>query len=211
MVDTQVRTTDVTNLRIVEALLAVPREEFVSDARKPFAYIDDDIELATTNGVRRYLMEPSPFAKLVQLADVREDDLILDIGCATGYSSAVLSKLGGAVIALESDEDLAGRATDVLVDNGFDNVAVVTGPLGEGYAAEGPYDVIFIGGAIDDVPESLFDQLKDGGRLVAVVGQGLGAFANVFVRNGDTVSGRRAFNLSVKALPGFQKEPAFEF
>ena len=211
MVDSQVRTTDVTDLRIVDALLTVPREAFVSDARKPFAYIDDDIELSTNGGFTRYLMEPSPFAKLVQLADVKPSDLVLDVGCGTGYSSAVLSILGSAVIALESDDDLSARASDVLTENGFDNIAVVSGPLAEGYASEGPCDVIFVGGSVDEVPQALLDQLKDGGRLVAVVGQGLGAFALIYTRDGDVVSSRRAFNVSVKPLPGFAKSPEFSF
>jgi len=210
MVDSQVRTTDVTNLRLLDAMLSVPREAFVSDQRKAFAYIDDDIEISGSGATaRRYVMEPSPFARLAQLADVTPSDLVLDIGCGTGYSSAVLSKLGSAVIALESDEELAARATDILIENGFDNVAVVTGPFNQGYASEGPYDVIFVGGAADEVPSALFDQMKDGGRLVVVEGHGLSGFATLYVKDGDVVSGRRAFNLSVKELPGFQKEPEF--
>lgn len=210
MVDSQVRTTDVTNLRILDALLSVPREAFVADRLKPFAYIDDDIEITgAAAGEHRYMMEPSPFARLVQLADVKPSDLVLDIGCGTGYSSAVLSKLGSAVIALEADEDLAARATDILVDNGFDNVAVVTGSFTDGFASEGPYDVIFVGGAVDEIPGALFDQMKDGGRLVAVEGHGPSGFAKLHVKDGDFVSGRKAFNLSVKPLPGFQREPEF--
>lgn len=210
MVDSQVRTTDVTDLRLIEALLSVPREAFVPEQRKPFAYIDDDIEIGGSDtSVRRYVMEPSPFARLAQLADVKPQDLVLDIGSGTGYSSAVLSKLGSAVIALESDEELAAGATDILIENGFDNVAVVTGPFTQGYASEGPYDVIFIGGAVDEVPPILFDQLKDGGRLVVVEGHGLSGFAKLYVKDGNLVSGRKAFNLSVKELPGFQKQPEF--
>jgi protein-L-isoaspartate(D-aspartate) O-methyltransferase len=210
MVDSQVRTTDVTDLRLIEALLSVPREAFVPEQRKPFAYIDDDIEIGGSDpSVRRYVMEPSPFARLAQLADVKPSDLVLDIGSGTGYSSAVLSRLGSAVIALESDEDLADRATDILIENGFDNVAVVTGPFTQGYASEGPYDVIFIGGAVDEVPQILFDQLKDGGRLVVVEGHGLSGYATLYLKDGALVSGRKAFNLSVKELPGFQSEPVF--
>jgi protein-L-isoaspartate(D-aspartate) O-methyltransferase len=212
MVDSQVRTTDVTDLRLVDALVSVPREAFVPEIRKPFAYIDDDILIGEGGSKgKRYLMEPSPFAKMVQLADVKPDDFVLDIGCGTGYSSAVLSILGSAVIALESDEDLALRATELLIENGFDNVAVVTGPLADGYASEGPYDVIFVGGAADELPDRLFEQLKDGGRLVAVEGHGLGGFATLYVKDGTVASGRKAFNLSVKPLPGFEKVPEFSF
>ncbi|WP_421849071.1 protein-L-isoaspartate O-methyltransferase family protein [Oricola sp.] len=211
MVDSQVRTTDVTDLRLIEALLDVPREAFAPEARKAFAYIDDDIELPTDGDAPRYLMEPSPFARLVQLAGVHASDLVLDIGCGTGYSSAVLSKLGNAVIAVECDEGLSTEATEILSENGFDNVAVISGDLASGCASEGPYDVVFLGGAVDDVPEGLLAQVKDGGRLVAVVGRGSSAYATVFTRNGDNVSSRRAFNLGVKPLPGFQREAEFAF
>ncbi|QKV17737.1 protein-L-isoaspartate O-methyltransferase family protein [Oricola thermophila] len=210
MVDSQVRTTDVTDLRLLDALLSVPREAFVPEQKKPFAYIDDDIEIGSADsGVKRYIMEPSPFARLVQLANVKASDLVLDIGCGTGYSSAVLSRLGSAVIALEADEELAGRATEILVENGFDNVAVVTGPFAAGYPSEGPYDVIFVGGSVDEIPAALFEQLKEGGRLVVVEGHGLSGFAAVHVKVDGVVSGRRAFNLSAKELPGFRKEAEF--
>ena len=126
-------------------------------------------------------------------------------------SAGAGSILGSAVIALENDDDLSARASDVLTENGFDNIAVVSGPLAEGYASEGPYDVIFVGGSVDEIPQALLDQLKDGGRLVAVVGQGLGAFALIYTRDGDVVSSRRAFNVSVKPLPGFAKSPEFSF
>lgn len=213
MVDSQVRTTDVTDLRIVSALFEVPREAFVSDRLKPFAYIDDDLLITEADApAPRYLMEASPFAKLVQLAEVAPDDLILDVGCGTGYSAAVLSKLGSAVIALEDNDDLYARASEILTEQGFDNVAVVSGPLAEGYPAEGPYDVIFLGGAVEKLPQALFDQLKAGGRLVAVEGYGLGAFASIYLKDEDgIISGRKAFNLSVKPLPGFEKAPEFSF
>ncbi len=213
MVDCQVRTTDVTEIALLDAMLAVPREAFVQTRMKPFAYIDEDILVTATDApVARFLMEASPFAKLVQLADVRPDDLVLDVGCASGYSSAVLSRLAGAVIALECDSELAERATRTLSDQGFDSVAVVTGPLQAGYPSEGPYDVIFVGGAVDAVPQALFDQLKAGGRLVVVEGEGLTGRAMLYLRDDEgIVSGRRAFNLGVKPLPGFQKEPAFVF
>ncbi len=213
MVDGQLRTTDVNNAAVLDAVLGVPREEFVPRPKVELAYIDEDIEVAPARGGQpaRFLMEPSPFGRLVQLADVRPGDVVLDVGCATGYSSAVLSRLAGSVVALESDADLARKATETLARLGFDNVAVVEGPLNRGYDAEAPYDVILVGGAVDEVPETLLGQLKDGGRLVAVVGEGNAGVAHVYLRSGGQVSGRRAFNAAVRRLPGFERAPAFHF
>lgn len=211
MVDSQVRTTDVTELRLIEALFEIPREAFVPAKLKPLAYIDEDLLVSDPDTENpRYLMEPSPFAKLAQLADIKADELVLDVGCATGYSSAVLSKLANAVIALESDDELAGRATQTLGEYGFDNVVVVSGPLNEGFANEGPYDVVFVGGAVDEVPDALLGQLKEGGRLAVIVGRGTTAFATLYIKDDEgVVSKRRTFNLSAKTLPGFEKEPKF--
>ena len=213
MVDGQLRTTDVNNPAVIEAVLAVPREEFVPRAKAELAYIDEDIEVSSAGNGNppRFLMEPAPFAKLVQLADIRPSDFVLDIGCATGYSSAVLSRLAGSVVAVESDHELAQTATETLSRLGFDNVAVVEGPLNEGYPAEAPYDVILVGGAVDQLPDDLFAQLRDGGRLVAVVGEGNSGIAQLFLKTGETVSGRRAFNAAVRRLPGFERAAAFQF
>lgn len=213
MVDGQLRTTDVTNQSLLAAMGSVPREAFVDARRQPLAYIDEDIEIAPAgvNGGARYLMEPSPFAKLLQLADVRQGDVVLDVGCGTGYSSAVLSLVAGSVIALESDSELAERAGSLLGTLGYDNVAVVQGALREGYSDEAPYDVIVIEGAVGEIPATLFEQLKAGGRLVAVEGVGNAGVAKLYVRDGGVVTGRRGFNAAVKPLPGFEKAPAFEF
>lgn len=213
MVDGQVRTTDVTNLAIVSAMLSVPREEFVPSPRRPLAYIDEDLMVAPAAGGRpaRWLMEPSPFAKLLQLARIAPDSVVLDVGCATGYSAAVLSRIAQSVIALEEDEALAGEATSRLARLGYDNAVVVTGPLAAGYPEEAPYDVILLEGAVETIPEALFGQLKDGGRLVAAEGSGNAAVAKVWVRDGDTVSAVRGFNAAVKPLPGFAKAPEFQF
>lgn len=213
MVDGQIRTVDVTNPTLLDAMLTVPREAFVSANRRSLAYIDEDILIAAPDGDRgpRYLMEPSPFAKLVQLADVKPSDFVLDVGCGTGYCSAVLSRLASSVIALESDPSLADFATGALAELGYDNAVVVQGPLREGYASEAPYDVIFVGGSVEEVPQALFDQLKEGGRLVVVVGQGNAGVARLYVKNAGEVSGRGAFNAAIKPLPGFQRVRTFEF
>jgi len=207
MVDGQVRTTDVTDSAILDAMLAVPREAFVPRARQPLAYIDEDIAVAPG----RYLMEPSPFAKIIQLAEVAPGDVVLDVGCATGYSAAILSRLASSVVALECDPALAASAGETLSGLGHDNVAVVEGPLEQGYPSEAPYDVIFVGGAVDEVPDALLSQLKDGGRLVAVVGRGNAGVARVFTRSGEVISSRRGFNAAVQPLPGFLRTPAFQF
>jgi len=207
MVDGQVRTTDVTDSAILDAMLSVPREAFVPLARQPLAYIDEDIEVAPG----RYLMEPSPFAKIVQLAEIAPGDVVLDVGCATGYSSAILSRLASSVVALECDPALAASASETLSGLGHDNVAVVEGPLEQGYPSEAPYDAIFVGGAVDEVPDALLSQLKDGGRLVAVVGRGNAGVARVFTRSGEVIASRRGFNAAVQPLPGFLRAPAFQF
>lgn len=213
MVDGQVRTTDVTSLPLLDAFLDVPREQFVPAERKVLAYIDEDIVIAPAQGgsAARYLMEASPLAKLLQLAEITSSDIVLDVGCGTGYASALLSKLASSVIALESDASLVAVANSNLSQLGCDNVAVVQGNLADGYAGEGPYEVIFVGGAVDLVPPALFDQLKEGGRLVVVEGRGNAGNAKVYLKSGGDVTARRAFNAAIKPLPGFESVPAFQF
>lgn len=213
MVDGQVRTTDVTDAAILSAMLSVPREAFVDNGQRELAYIDEDLRYPATADAEqpRYLMEPSPFAKLAQLAEIRSSDFVLDIGCGTGYSSAVLSRLASSVIALESDATLAARATETLSSLGYDNVVVATGALPAGYPSQAPYDVIFIGGSVEQVPGALLAQLKEGGRLVAVEGRGNAGVAAVYLKNAGTVTSRKAFNAAVKPLPGFNRTREFEF
>ena len=207
MVDNQVRTTDVTSHSVLKAFLTVGREKFLPANMASIAYIDEDMEVAEG----RFAMEPSPLAKLLQLADIRKTDLVLEVGCATGYASALLSLMADSVVALESDEALAESATETLSSNGFENVAVVSGPLAAGYPSAAPYDVIFVNGAVEELPEAFGAQLRDGGRMVAVIGTGGAAQARLFVRSGDDISSRPVFNASVKPLPEFTKKPEFIF
>jgi protein-L-isoaspartate(D-aspartate) O-methyltransferase len=211
MVDGQLRTTGITDARILWAMGAVPREAFLPAVRRPLAYLDEDINIPTTSGRPRYLMEPAPFARLAQLAAIGPTDRVLDIGCGSGYSSAVLSSLCASVVALEEEASLAESARSTLKGLGVDNVTVVEGALANGYPQSGPYDVILLGGAVDEVPEALFRQLDEGGRLVAVTGEGNAGIARVCVKEGGVVSCRRAFNAAVRSLPGFRRTPAFEF
>ena len=181
-------------------------------ARVNLAYIDEDILLSDDRSKgARYLMQPSPFAKLVQLAGILPGDLVLDVGAGTGYSAAVLSRLAKSVVALENDKALADQAESVLAEMGCDNVSVVRGALPAGHPARAPYDVIFIGGGVGAVPEALIDQLREGGRLVVVEGTGNAGVARLYLKSNGVVSGRRAFNAAVKPLPGFEREVTFEF
>lgn len=213
MVDNQIRTVDVTRLSVLAAFLDVPREAFVPEDEKKFAYLDEDVEVFPAQGdeLMRYVMEPAPMAKLLQLADIGANDFVLDIGATTGYAAAILSKLASSVIALESNPVLAELATANLAANNCDNVVVVQGDLAEGYRREAPYDVIFIDGAVDFVPEILFEQLREGGRLVAVIGHGNAAVARLYIKEDGIMSVRRGFNLAVKPLAGFLKKPEFVF
>ncbi|AMX93251.1 MULTISPECIES: protein-L-isoaspartate O-methyltransferase [Mesorhizobium] len=211
MVDGQVRTTDVTSAPLLDAMLVVPREMFVGAAQRDLAYIDEDIRIAAGADGSRYLMEASPLAKLIQLAEINPTDSVLDVGCGTGYASAILSRLAGSVVALENDSALAETARSTLSSLGCGNVTVVQGALPQGHAAKAPYDVIFIGGSVAEVPAPLLDQLAEGGRLVAVEGQGNSGVARLFFKAGGVVTGRRAFNAAIKPLPGFERIRAFEF
>ena len=211
MVDGQIRTTDVTSAPLLDALLEIPREKFIGEASPALAYIDEDIRIADGAGGPRYLMEPSPLARLIQLADVAAGDTVLDVGCGTGYGSAVLSRLARAVVALESEPQLAEQASSALAELGCANVEIVVGTLREGHVAKAPYDVILINGSVGEVPQALLDQLAEGGRLVAVEGHGNAGIARLFLKTTGVVTGRRAFNAAIKPLPGFEPARIFEF
>ncbi|WP_455466975.1 protein-L-isoaspartate O-methyltransferase family protein [Bartonella sp. B39] len=213
MVDNQIRTVDVTDLSVLEAFLMVPREDFVPEDMKALSYLDTDlVTYPQQNGVPAcYSMAPASLAKLLQLAAVKSSDIVLDIGANSGYCAALLSKLAGSVVALESNKTLSERASEILERNQYDNVVVIHGPLEQGYTVGGPYDLIFIEGSVDFIPEGIFDQMKDGGRLVVVEGHGNSGVARIYVKEDGVIAARRAFNLAVKRLPGFLKTPDFIF
>nr|WP_319387343.1 protein-L-isoaspartate O-methyltransferase [uncultured Roseibium sp.] len=210
MVDNQLRTNDVTDHRILDAVEDVPRENFVPASRKSVAYIDEDLPVGSDEG-GRVLMKPHIFGKLLQLADIRADHIVLIVGAGTGYSAAVIAKLAASVVALEEDEALFGAASESLVELGIENAVVVDGPLTEGFAAEGPYDIVFVDGAVEVLPETLTKQLKSSGRLVVIEGQGGAGVARLYQKSGEAVSSRFGFNASVSLLPGFAKTEEFVF
>jgi protein-L-isoaspartate(D-aspartate) O-methyltransferase len=212
LVESQVRPNDVTDARIIRAMGQLPREKFVPQAWRQTAYMDESIPL-TDDGVEgnRHLVQAMVFAKLVQLARVGDHDLVLDIGCGYGYSAAVLAQLADSVIALESNSKLASAANEILSDLEIGNVAVVEGDLTKGVAKEGPYDVIVLNGSVEDIPAALFEQLAEGGRLVAVVRSGGRSAASLFEKSGGRVDCREAFDARIPPLSGFEKALAFEF
>ena len=210
MVDCQLRTNDVTDHELLKAMGTVPRESFVPASRAALAYIDDDLPVESSDG-RRFLMRPATFGKLVQLAEIGPDDVVLLIGGASGYEAAVLARLAGSVVMLECDADLARAAADRLARLQADSAAVVVGPLEKGWPAEAPYDAIIVAGATETSAAGLTDQLRDGGRLAVVEGLGGAATARLYVRSGTAAGGRFAFNAAAKPLPGFEPAPTFVF
>jgi protein-L-isoaspartate(D-aspartate) O-methyltransferase len=213
MVDGQVRPNDVTDLRIIAAMLQVPRERFLPAAKMALAYLDLDVPIleGPDGRPRRSLLKPMLLAKMIQAAGIRDDDSVLDVGCATGYSCAVVSSLARAAVALEEDVTLALAAKENLYALGITTVSVETGPLTAGYPARAPYDVILLEGATEIEPQTLFPQLRDGGRLVCVRGGAAGGKSVVYRRSGDDVSGWPVFDATANVLPGFAATPAFVF
>ncbi|MHA1158549.1 MAG: protein-L-isoaspartate O-methyltransferase family protein [Alphaproteobacteria bacterium] len=211
MVDCQLRTEDVTDRDILAAMGEVPRELFVPARMKELAYVDADLEIGEIGGETRYLMESAPFGRLLQLANFSGEEFVLDIGCGTGYSTAVLARLAASVVGLEADEAMAAQASAMLSDLEADNAAVVSGPLEAGYADESPYDVIIVEGAVEVVPEALFAQLRDHGRLIVVVGRGRTGNATVYTKTGSGIGAHAVFDADVPSLKSFERPPAFVF
>jgi protein-L-isoaspartate(D-aspartate) O-methyltransferase len=211
MVESQVRTGDVTDRRLIAAMLAIPREAFLPEVMRPLAYMDGEVLLAAAApGSRpRALLAPRVFAKLAELANIGPRDVVLDVGAGCGYSAAVLGRLAETVVALESDAALAARAAETLSALSIDNVAIVQGPFNAGWTAAGPYAAIVVEGAIEVLPQALVDQVRDGGRLVAIIGEGGVSRAAVWQRHGGRVDRRTAFDAAASPLPGFERIAEF--
>lgn len=207
MVDSQIKTGAITDPMIVEAMGAVPRENFLPEARRPVAYVDQDLAI----GKGRFVMEPLVLARLLQLAEVQPSDKALVVGANGGYSAAVLAHMAATVVALDSDRDLTASAGSAFARSGTNNVQVVTGDLAAGHAAGGPYDVILIGGSVAEIPGSLKLQLADGGRLVAIVRDGPVGRGVVVERVGAAFGAVEQFDAVTPVLPGFEKRASFVF
>ncbi|PTE21184.1 protein-L-isoaspartate O-methyltransferase [Cereibacter changlensis JA139] len=205
MVDTQIRPSDVTKFPIIDALLAVPREVYVPRDRRETAYMSDNLPI----GSGRVILEPRTFAKFLDALNIQPDEAVLDLGCGLGYSTAVIARLAEAVVAVEEDETLATEAQRTLSQEGVDNAAVIVGPLAEGAAKHGPYDVIMLEGGVETVPEALLAQLKDGGRIGCLFMEGALGVARIGYRIDGAMTWRSVFNASAPVLTGFALERTF--
>lgn len=210
MVDGQIRTADVTDPRIIDAFLAVPRERFVAPAMSGLAYLDFDVPAADGAQARR-LLKPMVLAKMIQTAQIGQTERVLIVGCSSGYSAAIVSPLAGTVVALEQEPALVARAADNAAALNLANAEIVRGPLPAGWPAGAPYDVILIEGCVDLLPEALTDQLRDGGRLVCVRGDGPASKAVIYRAADGNISGRPVFDATAPALAGFAAASSFVF
>jgi protein-L-isoaspartate(D-aspartate) O-methyltransferase len=212
MVDGQVRPSDVTDLRIIDAMAAVPRELFVPERQRALAYLDLDLDVSEGGSVRRFLIKPVVTAKMLQAADIGDADRVLVAGCATGYTAALVASLTtGPVTATEADPTLVAKAKDVLAQLGLERVTVRAADAAEGDAANAPYDVIVLDGATEIRPDRLFGQLKDGGRLVGVFATTKPPRATIVTRSHGDFGHRVLFDAVVPILPGLERLPAFVF
>ncbi len=211
MVESQVRPSSVTDRGVIGAMSEIPREHFVPKSLKTLAYMDGDLALPPEAGAdRRFLLAPRSLARLIQLATVEPDDSVLDVGCATGYSTAMLARLAQTVVGVECNPGMAHGAAETLRGLGVLNAIVVEGPLHAGRKDRGPYDAIVLNGAVPKPPSALLDQLKERGRLVAIVTDPSGASsAHLYVRHGLRVSDSREFDVGALWLPGFERARAF--
>ncbi len=207
MVDTQVRPSDVTKFPIIDAMLRVPRETYVPGDRREAAYADTLIDI----GRGRVLLDARTLAKLLNALDIQPDEVVLDIGSGLGYSAAILARLADFVVGIEADEGLAEEAQSTLSESGVDNAAVFAAPLAEGAPQNGPYDVIILQGAAERIPETLTDQLKEGGRIAALFVEGALGEARIGYKIDGHVTWRPIFNATAPVLPGFEARRAFTF
>ncbi|RAI45661.1 protein-L-isoaspartate O-methyltransferase family protein [Rhodoplanes roseus] len=213
MVDNQIRPNGVTDTRLLDALVAVPREHYVPAAKAAMAYMDGDLAVAPVahGKADRCLLKPMVLARLIQALEIAETDRVLDLACGTGYSTAILARLAASVVGLEETPALAESAARLLASAGIGNVSVVSGPLEAGWPSGGPYDAILVNGTVDSVPRALLSQLAEGGRLVAIVGTKAPGEAILYRSVNREPSGIPVFDASAPVLPAFSKPPAFVF
>jgi protein-L-isoaspartate(D-aspartate) O-methyltransferase len=210
MVDSQLRTFDVNDLPLLDAMDETPRERFVPRHLESIAYIDQDLPLSEGEGCR-YILSPMIQGRLIQALAIDTGAKVLDVACGLGYSSAILAALGAKVVALESSEILAASARQCLAGSGAQGVKIACGPLEQGFPSDGPYDAVLINGAVEKRPDALLQQLSEGGRLICVFGRGRSAKATLYVRSGEGIGARALFDAAAPLLSSFRAEAGFVF
>ena len=211
MVDGQVRTNDVTDSRILDAMLALPRELFVPESKRALAYLDLDLDVSEGGAAKRYMIKPQVIAKLLQAAEIAVTDKVLVVGSATGYAAALAARLAAKVTATESDPSLVAKGKEILGQLGFTNISLRAGAPAEGDPADAPYDVIVLNGATEVAPERLFEQLAEGGRLVGVFAASKPARATIVTKWHGDLGHRALFDAAAPVLPGMERVPSFVF
>ena len=209
MVDCQLRPSKVTDRLILDAFMAIPREDFVGKQQRALAYVDEDLPLSGG----RCLMEPMVLARLLQALQIQPDDNLLIVGAGCGYGTAVTAKLAGSVIAIETRANLVEKAQDALVSIGIDNAVIVKSRLVDGYPDEGPYNRILIEGGVENVPDNLLKQLTPKGRLAAIyrkLGHPVGV-ASLWTRSGNDFIRTPLFDARVPNLDEFNSKAEFSF
>lgn len=211
MVDGQVRPNDVTDSRIIDAMLAVPREAFVPPSQSAMAYLDRDLDISEGASAKRFLIKPQVLAKMLQAAEIKETDKVLVVGTAPGYAAAVVARLAGQVVATEGDAGRQAKAKAVLAELGLANVTFKAAAAADGEPANAPYDVIVLDGATEVTPDRLYGQLRNGGRLVGVFATTRPPRAMIVTHSHADFGNRVLFDASVPVLPGLERLPAFVF
>jgi protein-L-isoaspartate(D-aspartate) O-methyltransferase len=208
MVSNQLRTNDVTDRTVLAAMSTVPREAYVPVGKQHLAYSDACIEI----GQGRFLLDPRSLAKMLQAAEIAPHHRVLDIASGTGYSTAVLCQLASDVVTVEENKDLAQSAASNLARAPkLGKLFGMAGPHKDGAPQHGPFDLIFVNGAISEPPKAWREQLRDGGKLLAIILSGPAGKATLFVRQGDTLNGRNIFDATAPHLPGFEGRKSFAF
>jgi protein-L-isoaspartate(D-aspartate) O-methyltransferase len=212
MVDGQVRTSDVTDQGIIDAMIELPREAFVPQDKQALAYLDLDLDVSEGGAAKRFLIKPMVMAKLLQAAEILETDRVLIVGAASGYAAAVAARLAATVTAIESDSALAARGREIMSQLGFaGKVTFKTADAAAGDPAGAPYNIIFLNGATEVVPDKLYGQLKDGGRLVGVFATSRPPRAMIVRRSHGDFGTRPLFDATAPVLPGLDRVPEFVF
>ncbi len=209
MVECQIRPNKVTDTRIIESMEKLDRALFVRPEQAGYAYVDEDLPL----GDDHYLIEPVVLARMIQALDIQPTDMVLEVGASSGYGTAVISSLANTVVSIDQSEEFVEWASKNLTEVGADNAVVLHADLNAGAADQGPYDVVIVSGAMENVPSQLCDQLAEGGRLITVVRAVNAAFGEVqlITKNNDVLTTVALFDAGTPLIAKSSQNQGFVF